>query len=188
MRARRRDHVRFLLLTCVAGLPGIVVSLLFVAQTEMSTVNRTGLVVLVVGSWLGVLAYVGSRSRFHLQTLSNLLAALREGDYSFRVRGGRRGDPYGEVVLELNALAENLRRQRVDDLEASALLRKVMAEIAGRPAIEHVVHRAGRAERTDELCLACSESPADDPLAAHVEALGYTVFRGDEEDVLGRFA
>ena len=64
-----------------------------------------------------------------LQTLSNLLAALREGDFSIRARGARRGDPLGEVLVEVNALAETLRQQRLGALEATALLRKVMEEI-----------------------------------------------------------
>ena len=56
-------------------------------------------------------------------------AALREGDYSFRVHRASRKDAFDEVVAELNLLAENLRKQRVEDLEATALVRKVMAEI-----------------------------------------------------------
>jgi nitrogen fixation/metabolism regulation signal transduction histidine kinase len=64
-----------------------------------------------------------------LQTLSNLLAALGEGDFSIRARGARGGDPLGEVMIEVNALVETLRHQRLDALEATTLLRKVMAEI-----------------------------------------------------------
>ena len=64
-----------------------------------------------------------------LQTLVEPAAALREGDFSIRARGARGGDPLGEVMIEVNALAETLRDQRLDALEATALLRKVMAEI-----------------------------------------------------------
>ena len=64
-----------------------------------------------------------------LQTLSNLLAALGEGDFSIRARGARGGDPLGEVMIEVNTLVETLRHQRLDALEATTLLRKVMAEI-----------------------------------------------------------
>ncbi len=65
-----------------------------------------------------------------LQTVSNLLAAMREEDFSIRARGARLDDPLGEVLLEVNALAETLREQRLGALEATALLSKVMAEIA----------------------------------------------------------
>jgi PAS domain S-box-containing protein len=64
-----------------------------------------------------------------LQTLSNVLSALREGDYSLRARGADADDALGLVYLEANALAETLRGQRLGALEASALLRTVLAEI-----------------------------------------------------------
>ena len=66
---------------------------------------------------------------FRLRTVSNLLAAIREGDYSFRVRGGEREDAFGELVLELNLLAQTMREERYGDIESTALLGKVMAEI-----------------------------------------------------------
>jgi PAS domain-containing protein len=64
-----------------------------------------------------------------LQTVSNLLAAMREEDFSIRARGARGSDPLGEVLLEVNALADTLRQQRLGALEATALLSRVMAEI-----------------------------------------------------------
>ena len=64
-----------------------------------------------------------------LQTLSNLLAAFREEDFTFRARGPRADDALGQAMLEVNALAETLREQRLGALEATALLRKVMEEI-----------------------------------------------------------
>ena len=64
-----------------------------------------------------------------LQTMSNLLAALREGDYSIRARGARGDDALGEVLLEVNTLGETLRVQRLGAFEATALLHTIMAEI-----------------------------------------------------------
>src|ERR1051325_7154160 len=64
-----------------------------------------------------------------LRTMSNLLAALREGDYSIRARGARADDALGEVRLEVNTLGETLRVQRLGAFEATALLRTIMAEI-----------------------------------------------------------
>jgi nitrogen fixation/metabolism regulation signal transduction histidine kinase len=66
---------------------------------------------------------------YPLRTLSNLLSALREEDYSLRARGGRPDDSMGEVLLEVNALSDALRGRRLGALEATALLRKVMEEI-----------------------------------------------------------
>ena len=83
----------------------------------------------VVGSWLIVAAAVRSQVVRPLQTLANLIAALREGDYSIRARGARLDDPLGLAFAEVNALREPLRAQRLGALEATALLRRVMEEI-----------------------------------------------------------
>jgi two-component system, NtrC family, nitrogen regulation sensor histidine kinase NtrY len=61
-----------------------------------------------------------------LQTLSNVVASLREGDYSFRARGAAAHDPLGELAGEVNALADLLQRQRVRSLEATALLARIL--------------------------------------------------------------
>src|ERR1700742_2424538 len=64
-----------------------------------------------------------------LQTLANVVAALREEDYSFRARGARRDDPFGDLALEINALADMHQSQRMGALEAAALFRRVIAEL-----------------------------------------------------------
>ncbi|HET9485389.1 MAG TPA: histidine kinase, partial [Xanthomonadales bacterium] len=66
---------------------------------------------------------------FPLYTLSNLLEALREGDYSLRGTRARRGDAVGEVIWEVNALGQTLREQRLKVEETLALLTKVLATI-----------------------------------------------------------
>jgi nitrogen fixation/metabolism regulation signal transduction histidine kinase len=67
------------------------------------------------------------RLLFPLYTLSNLLEALREGDYSMRGSRAAHGDAVGEVVGEINALSQMLREQRRAVEEKSALLAKVIA-------------------------------------------------------------
>lgn len=54
--------------------------------------------------------------------------------------------------------------------------------------LAHVVRRAQRVPQAAIVIVATTDHPADDPLAAHAAALGAAVFRGDEADVLGRFA
>jgi nitrogen fixation/metabolism regulation signal transduction histidine kinase len=80
-------------------------------------------------AWLAVASSAREAVTRPLQTLSNLLGAMREEDFSFRARVGRRDDPLGQALSEVNALAQTLREQRLGALEATALLRKVMAEI-----------------------------------------------------------
>jgi nitrogen fixation/metabolism regulation signal transduction histidine kinase len=61
-----------------------------------------------------------------LQTLSNVVSSLREGDYSFRARGAGSHDALGELASEINALADLLQKQRVRSLEATALLARIL--------------------------------------------------------------
>ena len=84
---------------------------------------------LIVGAWLGFALAVRERVVFPLQTLSNLLGALREGDFSVRGRSYRDDDALGEVMREVNTLGSTLREQRLGALEATTLLRTVMREI-----------------------------------------------------------
>ncbi len=84
---------------------------------------------MIVGVWLGFALAVRERVVFPLQTLSNLLGALREGDFSVRGRSPRPDDALGEVMREVNTLGSTLREQRLGAMEATTLLRTVMREI-----------------------------------------------------------
>jgi two-component system nitrogen regulation sensor histidine kinase NtrY len=118
-----------MLLALLAGLPGALVSVVLLWTGGHSTRTRYTLIALVVLAWWGFAAALRGAVVRPLQTLSNLLAALREEDFSFRFRARGRGDALGEVGVEVNALADTLRQQRLGALEASALLRTVMEEI-----------------------------------------------------------
>lgn len=141
---------RIFCLALLAGLPGIVVALwlLWWPPSPASTATLTAIALdapppvarytpatrwtvtlLLLSAWAGCACGVRAKVRFPLLTVSNLLAAIREGDYSIRARGARRDDALGEVLVELNGLGQNLREQRLGALEATALLSKVMAEI-----------------------------------------------------------
>ena len=64
---------------------------------------------------------------------------------------------------------------------------KVLAEVAGRPMIEHQLRRLERCERVDELVVATTTNADDDPLAELCARLGVRAFRGSEHDVLSRY-
>jgi two-component system, NtrC family, nitrogen regulation sensor histidine kinase NtrY len=61
-----------------------------------------------------------------MQTLSNVVSSLREGDYSFRARGAGVRDALGELATEINALADLMQKQRVRSLESTALLARIL--------------------------------------------------------------
>ena len=120
---------RIQLLALAAGLPGSFIALLLLWYGDYSSRTIWTLTFLVVSLWLGFALSLRHRVVFSLQTLSNLLSAMREEDFSFRAREARSDDALGEVMIEVNALSETLREQRLGALEATGLLRAVMEEI-----------------------------------------------------------
>ena len=70
---------------------------------------------------------------------------------------------------------------------SSRLPGKVLKDIGGKPMLLWAVERARRAARVDEVGVATTDDPADDPIAALCTAHGIPVFRGSEFDVLDRF-
>ncbi|MBI3450512.1 MAG: PAS domain-containing sensor histidine kinase [Acidobacteria bacterium] len=123
-------HDRHLLyLALSAGLPGSFIALVMLWFGDHTPKVQWTLTTLIVSLWLGFAFSVRRNAVLPLQTLSNLIAALREGDFSIRARGGRRDDPLGEAMTEVNALSEMLREQRLGSIEATAFLSKVMGEI-----------------------------------------------------------
>jgi two-component system, NtrC family, nitrogen regulation sensor histidine kinase NtrY len=127
---RRLSHEnRILLLTLGSGLAGVLLALILLWTGDHEFSTRWTLSFLVVVVWLGFAFALRSAVIRPLQTLSNMQSALREGDFSFRVRGAKMGDALGELMIEVNTLSEMLREQRLGAMEASALLTTVMTEI-----------------------------------------------------------
>src|SRR5882672_3554480 len=145
---------RILLMAVTAGLPGSLVALILLWTEAHTTKLQWTLTVVIVALWSGFALAVRRRVVFPLQTVSNLLAALREGDYSIRGRQASLDDALGEVMTEVNALGETLREQRLGALEATTLLRTVMAEIdVAIFAFDHQ-HRLRLVNRAGERLLA----------------------------------
>src|ERR1051325_8606248 len=117
------------LFSFLVALPGVIVSGFFIFQETWTVQSKIGLFVLILIAW-GLLAMTLQENATRpLQTLANVVAALREEDYSFRARNAVATDALGELSLEVNALADMLADQRTRAIEATALLRKVVEEI-----------------------------------------------------------
>ena len=128
--ASRLTHDRQVLaLALLGGVPAAVTALWLVWSGPGSQSLRWLLTAVIVGAWGGFAVAVRERVVRPLRTVSGLLAALREGDFSIQARGADREDALGEVMCELNGLIETMREQRLGALEATALLRTVMEEI-----------------------------------------------------------
>ncbi len=117
------------LLVVAASVPAMVVAMVLLWTGTFSARTQWTLTVLLVGCAVACTLALRERVVRPLQTLSNMLAAIREQDYSLRARRSSADDALGLAMLELNALMNELRERRLGALEATALLRRVMGEI-----------------------------------------------------------
>lgn len=122
-------QTRFLLALLAGGLPAVITAVALLATAGVAPRTFWTVSLLLVAAWSGGAWAVHRRLDYRLRTAANILSALREGDFSFRLRRGGRSDAYGELILEINALAEALRAQRLVDTESTAMLRTVLGEI-----------------------------------------------------------
>jgi nitrogen fixation/metabolism regulation signal transduction histidine kinase len=129
-RRRRIGHTgRVVLLALGAVVPAAAAALALSFAVPVSGRLRWTLAGgIVLLSW-GMLVALREAVSRPLQTLGNLIGALREEDFSFRARTDGTQDALDLAFLELNAFAATLREERLGALEATALLRKVLGEI-----------------------------------------------------------
>jgi two-component system nitrogen regulation sensor histidine kinase NtrY len=128
-RWRPSHDFRIVLLSLVAGFPAVLTSMILLWLVGSTPKVQWTLSLAVLGFWLGFSFGLRSKVVLPLQTIANLLSALREGDFSIQARGARATDALGAVFTEINALGETLHEQRLGAMEATALLRKIMEEI-----------------------------------------------------------
>ena len=127
---RRLAHEKRVLYYALAGgLPAMVVALTMLWTGDYTPKVQWTLTLVVGLCWLGFALALQEQVVRPLQTMANLLTALREGDFSVRARGANRDEPLGDVLAEINLLSGVLQEQRLGALEATALLRTVMEEI-----------------------------------------------------------
>ncbi len=120
---------RLALIALGTGLPATAVAIWFAWGHAPTPELRIISVAALLGFWGGCALAVRRRLVFPLQTLANLIEAVRCGDYTLRGRRAARGDTLGEVVREINKLGETLQRQRLESLEAAALVHTVLEEL-----------------------------------------------------------
>ena len=128
-RARLHYEHRIGLYSLLVASPGILVSAILIWRQPWSAESKVALTLLELFIWWLLSLALHEQTVRPLQTLANVVAALREEDYSFRARGAIADDALGELSLEVNALADLLADQRIRAIEATALLRRVVEEI-----------------------------------------------------------
>jgi two-component system nitrogen regulation sensor histidine kinase NtrY len=150
LRRHKYSAVRRAWLYCLfLSLPGLIFAAILLYQHQVSAAPA----ILVAACLLLYLVLIAASLTDGLirplQTLSNVVSSLREGDYSFRARGASSRDAYGELAAEVNALADLLQKQRVRSLEATALLARILEVMHSplyafdRENVLHLVNEAG---------------------------------------------
>jgi nitrogen fixation/metabolism regulation signal transduction histidine kinase len=180
---------RIFLLALVAGLPAVVVAMALLWSGSHTPPLQWTLTVMIMLVWFGCAGAARERVASPLRTLSNLLEAMREGDYSIRARGALpeeafREDALGDVITQLNAMGATLRAQRLGALEATTLLRKVMEEIDVAVFAFDGENRLRLVNRAGERLLG---RPSERMLNDRAEALGLAEhLEGDEMQTVQR--
>ena len=130
-----RATLRFPFEGRIAGLialliaPGFLIGGVFIwFKTSTLEIKLLLLAGEILACWL-IAASVHHRIVRPLQTLANVVRALREGDYSFRTRLAVSDDVLGVLSLEINALADFLAQRETSSLEDAALVQRVVEEV-----------------------------------------------------------
>lgn len=125
--ARRRYQSRLLVDAMLVGTPGLAAFLIVIFARGLGapTLAILGATAAVVSVVLALRAQ--RRAIRPLQTASNVVAAMRAGDTAQRSASPDPADAFGNVLFEINALADALRAQRWHGAETDALLAKIVA-------------------------------------------------------------
>jgi two-component system, NtrC family, nitrogen regulation sensor histidine kinase NtrY len=124
----RHEHQVFAL-ALLPALPALIAATFFLERARMPAAARWSALLALAVCWIGGALAVRAVVVHPLRTLSNLIAGLRDGDYTLRLRGARPDDALGLALLETNLFGDQLRTRRLGEMEATALLRTVMTEI-----------------------------------------------------------
>jgi len=119
---------RLLFFVFSAGLPGVFLGLLLLWNARYSLDHKLEASALVVLLWLGLSFAARNHVVNSLRTLSNVISAVKDEDFSFHATQAVAGDALGDLALEINGLSRALGEERLSTLEATKLLQKVMTE------------------------------------------------------------
>lgn len=119
---------RLLVTVFLTGAFGAVLSLFLLWTNSYSLNHKIEATVVLFILWLGPTFLVYERTVNSLRTLSSVISALEEEDFSFRATQTVAGDALGDLAIEINNLARALEEERFGALETANLFRAVMAE------------------------------------------------------------
>jgi nitrogen fixation/metabolism regulation signal transduction histidine kinase len=120
---------RVIRLSLLLVVPGLLVSGILIWLQPWALESKLILIAVELIACLLIAASLHDHIIRPLQTLANVVGALREEDYSFRARLALPNDALGELSLEVNTLADLLAQHRTGAIEATTLLQRVVEEV-----------------------------------------------------------
>ena len=184
---------RIFLLAAASGVFPLICGLILLWTGEFAASTRWTLGGLMVVVWVAFASAVRDRFAYAMRTLANLLGALRDGDFSFRLRMDDSGS-LGEVYAQVNDMAETLHEQRLGAMEATALLQKVISEIDvaifafDAAGILRLINKAGEKLVRLNAAQAVGEPAARLGLAQYLEGPAALVSRATIAGVTGQWS
>lgn len=122
---------RLLISVLTTGLPCAILSFVLLWTNSYSLDHKIEGTVFSILLWFGLGFAARNRVVNSVRVLSNVVASLKEDDFSFRATRAVSGDALGDLAIEINNLARALESERLGTMEAENLLRKVLAEAEG---------------------------------------------------------
>lgn len=178
---RRLSYERRLRLWLAAlALPSLVLLGILIFHQTASTALSIASVLAFASGWAIASVYLVDQLVRPLQTLANVVAALREDDFSFRARGARRGDSLGDLALEINSLAGTLQSQRGSARDALTLVEQVMSSMQSPVLAFGPKGHLRLLNKAAELAFGLTRRSAVDRSAADLDLAPLLEF-GDEE-------
>lgn len=120
---------RVMRLSLLLVVPGLLISSILIWLEPWALESKLILITVELIACLIIAASLRELIVRPLQTLANVVGALREEDYSFRARLAVPNDALGELSLEVNTLADLLAQHRTGAMEATTLLQRVVEEV-----------------------------------------------------------
>ena len=168
---RLRFEVRLAALLLALALPALILGSIALVLWHASIMVW----LCVLAALIILLTSLGSAVFRHivrpLQTLSNVVAALRENEYSFRAREIGQGDALGDLAAQINELAGDLRLRRHRESETFALLERVV-ESMDLPVF--AFNAAAELQLTNPAARKMLHLPPDSKLHRNASSLGLT--------------
>lgn len=163
MRSRAASGGILVALPAIMALGGVLL-----VGMPPSFAEAAALFVLVVVLTVVAGRFTGGRPS-RMQTVVNLLEALREGDYGVRASGAERRDDFGDIARRFNELAVRLQDEQRGLQESLQLLSKTLAALDGAV---FAFERDGRLRLVNPAGERILARPAAELLGAEASALG----------------